>query len=111
MAIETVRVDILGTSFTIQTDETKDYIESLLTYFQNKITMIHSSSRVSDPLKASILASIYIIDELFRERVDASLCKDVDSGLKDELSSITDRLIARIDDTLRDSNTSMGRPL
>jgi len=100
MAVETVRVELLGASFVIQTDESREYVESLIAYLGSKIETVKSSSKVDDPLKASILAGIFLVDELYRERVDASIrsglaTPDVDVG------AVADRLIAKIDDSLR----------
>ncbi len=100
MAIETVRVELLGASFVIQTDESREYVESLIAYLGSKIETVKSSSKVDDPLKASILAGIFLVDELYRERVDASTrpglaAPDIDVG------AVADRLIAKIDDSLR----------
>jgi cell division protein ZapA (FtsZ GTPase activity inhibitor) len=100
MAIETVRVELLGASFVIQTDESKDYVESLISYLGSKVESVKAASKVDDPLKASILAGIFLVDELYRERVDASVRSglaqnDVDAG------AVAERLIATIDDTLR----------
>lgn len=100
MAVETVRVELLGASFVIQTDESREYVESLIAYLGSKIETVKSSSKVDDPLKASILAGIFLVDELYRERVDASIrsglaAPDVDVG------AVADRLIAKIDDSLR----------
>ncbi|OHD17944.1 MAG: hypothetical protein A2087_03670 [Spirochaetes bacterium GWD1_61_31] len=100
MAVETVRIEMLGTAFVIQTDESEQYINSLLAYYQAKLDAIGRDSRVQDPLKQAILASVYIIDELFRARVDNSLHKDMDADIGDELSAIAQRLIARIDHSL-----------
>lgn len=100
MPIETVRVELLGASFVIQTDESKEYVESLIAYLGSKIETVRASSRVDDPLKASILAGIFLVDELYRERVEASTrpgqaAPDVDIG------AVAERLIATIDDSLR----------
>jgi cell division protein ZapA (FtsZ GTPase activity inhibitor) len=100
MGIETVRVELLGASFAIQTDESKEYVESLLAYLGSKIETVKSSSKVDDPLKVALLAGIFLVDELYRERLDASsgaVQRDVD------VSALADRLIARIDDSLRGS--------
>jgi len=99
MPIETVRVELLGASFVIQTDESREYVESLIAYLGSKIETVKTSSKVDDPLKASILAGIFLVDELYRERVDASIrsglaAPDVDVG------AVADRLIAKIDDSL-----------
>jgi len=102
MAIETVRVELLGASFVIQTDESKEYVESLLAYLGSKIETVKAASKVDDPLKACILAGVFLVDELYRERVDAS----VRSGLaapEIDVGAVADRLIARIDDTLSDA--------
>jgi len=100
MAVETVRVELLGASFVIQTDESREYVESLIAYLGSKIETVKTSSKVDDPLKASILAGIFLVDELYRERVDASIrsglaAPDLDVG------AVADRLIAKIDDSLR----------
>jgi cell division protein ZapA (FtsZ GTPase activity inhibitor) len=100
MTVETVRVELLGASFVIQTDESREYVESLIAYLGSKIETVKSSSKVDDPLKASILAGIFLVDELYRERVDASIrsglaAPDLDVG------AVADRLIAKIDDSLR----------
>lgn len=94
-----MRVELLGASFVIQTDESREYVESLIAYLGSKIETVKTSSKVDDPLKASILAGIFLVDELYRERVDASIrsglaAPDVDVG------AVADRLIAKIDDSL-----------
>ena len=73
MAIETVRVELLGASFAIQTDESKEYVESLIAYLGSKVETVKATSKVDDPLKVSILAAIFLVDELYRERLDASV--------------------------------------
>jgi cell division protein ZapA len=100
MAIETVRIEMLGTSFTIQTDESREYIDSILAYLHGKIDTVVTASRVEDPLKAAILAGVYLVDELFRERVDNTVRTGLAMTDRDEISVVTERLIARIDDTL-----------
>lgn len=104
MSVQTVRIDLLGTSFVIQTDETEQYIDSLLAYYRRKLDVVARDSRVEDPLKQSILATIYIVDELFRARVESSVHKDLSTDVQRELSVITERLIARIDTSLLDDS-------
>jgi cell division protein ZapA (FtsZ GTPase activity inhibitor) len=106
MGIETVRVELLGASFAIQTDESKEYVESLLAYLGSKIETVRSSSKVDDPLKVALLAGIYLVDELYRERLDASAAdthKVTDERQDVDIAAVADRLIARIDDSLRGS--------
>lgn len=100
MAVETIRIEMLGASFTIQTDESREYVESILAYLETKVDKVSNSSRVDDPLKAAILAGVYIVDELFRERVENSVNVGLSGRERDEIGAVADRLIARIDDTL-----------
>lgn len=100
MDIETVRVELLGASFAIQTDESKEYVESLIGYLGSKLETVKASSKVDDPLKVALLAGLYLVDELYRERLDTGTgekSRDLDLG------AVADRLISRIDDSLRGS--------
>lgn len=65
MAVEKLQIDILDTSFTIETDEKAEYIESIVSYIKKKVAMIRNATLVTDPLKLAILSNIYIVDELF----------------------------------------------
>ncbi|HOZ72568.1 MAG TPA: cell division protein ZapA [Spirochaetales bacterium] len=102
MTVETVRVELLGASFVIQTDESREYVESLIAYLRSKIETVRSSSKVDDPLKASILAGIFLVDELYRERIDASALPSVNP----DMGAVAERLIAKIDETLREEPTA-----
>ncbi len=102
MPIETVRVELLGLSFVIQTDESAEYVNSLISVLRSKIDAVSSGSglsgpRLSDPLKTAILAGIYLADELERTKHgQAGLPDSVDAG------KVADRLIAKIDDSLKE---------
>lgn len=102
-----MRVELLGASFVIQTDESREYVESLLAYLESKIESVKTGSRVDDPLKASILAGVYLVDELYRERAGTAArpgfsAQDVDLG------AVAERLIATIDDSLRPAAPTDG---
>jgi cell division protein ZapA (FtsZ GTPase activity inhibitor) len=106
MGIETVRVELLGASFAIQTDESKEYVESLLAYLGSKIETVRTTSRVDDPLKVALLAGIFLVDEIYSERLDASagdMRKAAGNSRDFDIAAVADRLIARIDDSLRGS--------
>ena len=92
MAVNVVKVYLLGCSFSVQTDETREYLETLLGELDRRIQSIRASTRVEDPLRLSILGNIMLLDELVRNRGH--------SGDADEVSRIAERLIARIDDSL-----------
>ncbi len=92
MAVTIVKVDLLGSSFSVQTDETREYIETLLGELERRLDSIRSSTRVEDPLRLSILANIMLLDELVHNRGQA--------GDVDEVGRIAERLIGRIDKSL-----------
>jgi cell division protein ZapA len=64
----TVEFTILGQKYKIKGDATDDYILELADFVEKKIKEIIDSNPSITPLKASILASFNIADELFRYR-------------------------------------------
>ncbi len=61
-----VEIHILGQKYTIKGDEPEEYIQKLAGYVQDKIKEVYDNSPNITPLKASILASITIADELHK---------------------------------------------
>ncbi len=106
MPLETVRVELLGASFSIQTDEGKDYLDAVLEQLRAKVAEVKESSKVDDPLKLAILVGIYLVDELMRARADRGPRTELDTERSDEIGVIAERLIARIDDSLREASAS-----
>lgn len=97
MAVQTLKIDLLGASFTIQTDESREYVQEILAYIRKRSDEVQRTARVGDPLKTSILASVYIVDELFRERAKMS-SRDSDT---EEAGRRTNQLIDRLDRSLK----------
>ena len=63
-----VEIHILGQKYTIKGDASEEYIKRLASYVDEKLKEIHSANPNITPLKASILASLNIADELHRIR-------------------------------------------
>lgn len=61
-------VYILGQKYTIKGDASEEYIRELATFVDKKLKEIYNISPNITPVKASILAALYIADELFRLR-------------------------------------------
>jgi len=66
MSVQVVNIELLGTTFAVQTDESVEYIEKLVAQLRNRLETLRASTRVQDPVKLSILASVTILDELER---------------------------------------------
>ncbi len=63
-----VEISILGQKYTIKGDASEDHIRKLAAYVDGKLKEIHAANPNITPLKASILASLNIADELHRIR-------------------------------------------
>mgnify|MGYP000145778733 CR=1 FL=1 len=96
-----MRIELLGTSFQIQSDESPEYIEKILNHFRERVSDIESSVATGDPLKKAILAALLVTDELYRERQkDASASPlQLSPDHVQEIEKITTSLIEKIDST------------
>ncbi len=65
-----VEISILGHKYTIKGDAHEEYIMHLAAYVEEKLQEIHDNNPNITPLKASILASLNIADELHKLRDD-----------------------------------------
>jgi cell division protein ZapA (FtsZ GTPase activity inhibitor) len=94
MSLHIFNVDLIGPTFTIQTDESLDYMQSLVLRLREKLGALKESTKVSDPLRLSVLLNITLMDELLRARE-----KSLEGG-EEDFSAIASRLIADLDRSL-----------
>jgi len=87
-------IEILGSRFTIQSDEDAEHLESVVKYLKSKIEEVKASYPSADALKVIILASLNITDKLIR------LQGSSDRG---EIQQITEHLIFKLDQNLIDN--------
>jgi cell division protein ZapA (FtsZ GTPase activity inhibitor) len=108
MGKSNLEVNILGSSFTVQSDGDSQYLRQVVDYLQSKIQEIkskYSGKATADPIKISLLAGLNIVDELFRCRrlktseADGYRAEDKDRETA-EIEEITERLIDTIDRNL-----------
>lgn len=92
-----MRIDLLGTSFTLHSDEDPEYVEDLVRYVRSKIAEISGTVTTRDNLKIAILVSILLADELFKQRDGSGQANAAAAGAHEEVNRITDSLISRID--------------
>jgi cell division protein ZapA (FtsZ GTPase activity inhibitor) len=95
MPIELVKIELLGASFTVQTDESREYLETLVAELGRRVDSLRSSTRVQEPLKLAILAAVTTLDELTRLRRR--------EGAGEEIERLTRSLISRLDSSLADA--------
>ncbi|MBF0564104.1 MAG: cell division protein ZapA [Nitrospirae bacterium] len=73
-----------GQRYTVKGEESEQYIRELAGYIDKKLSDVADSALVMNPLKASILASLSIADELFKLRKEyESLATKIESGTSD----------------------------
>ena len=64
----TLKIELLGTSFSIKASEDDDYLKKLLGYYKNIVDEIQKSGMLKSELHISILAGIMLCDELYKKR-------------------------------------------
>ena len=90
------RIDLLGTSFTIRSQEEEAYFKEVVAYFRKRVDQVAGKNAMVDPLKVSILAALNVVDELFKERAaNGAAAEDARHA-----GEVTTRMIARIDRAL-----------
>jgi cell division protein ZapA len=70
MAMRSVEVQILGQNYSIKTDQDAAYIKKLAQYVDEKLKEIYSVAPNVNHVKAAIMASMGIADELFKIRME-----------------------------------------
>ena len=99
MEKNSLEVNILGSSFTVQSSGDPEYLQRVAVYLKNKVQEIqqkYADNATQDPIKISLLAGLNLVDELFRcQGLGAQ--SGTDNG---EIERITERLIDTIDRSL-----------
>lgn len=62
-----LKIDLLGSSFKIQADESDEYLQKIYLHYVGLIEQVGQTSGVTDPMRLAILAGILATDELFKE--------------------------------------------
>ncbi len=74
-----VEVTILGQKYTIKGDAPEEYIRKLAAYVDAKLKEVHNASPSITPVKAAILASLTIADELHRlQEAQENITKNIE---------------------------------
>jgi len=105
MAKRQLRIDVLGTSLVIQSDESADHLTRLSSYVKAKVEEVKSRYAFAEPLTIAVLAALNIADDMFKARDGREPV-----GSADELASAAERLISRIDDDLLEHTPYEGDP-
>jgi cell division protein ZapA len=66
--MSSIEINILGQKYTVKGDADEEYIKKLALYVDEKLKEIHAANPNITPMKAAILASLTIADELHKIR-------------------------------------------
>ncbi len=91
-----LRIDVLGTSLVIQSDESAEYLNRLAAHVRAKVEEVKSRYTFADPLTVAVLAALNIADEMFKARDG----REPAGGPEAEIATVAEKLISRIDDDL-----------
>ena len=96
MAKSDLRIDILGTSIAISTDEEPEYLNKLLDKYRQAVDNVQRVSGLRDPVKVAVLTGFLLCDDL--EKAGSAGPGEKESG---ELEQLTMGMISRLDEALK----------
>jgi len=91
-----MQIELLGTSFSVRTDEDPEYFREVVERFRTKINEIQRTVSTSDPLKVAILAGILAADDYMKLNGER---RREDSATHE----ITETIIAELEGALDDA--------
>ena len=99
MGSEVIQIKILGTTFSIRSDQDPAYISEIIQYIREKTEEIQQSTASADPLRTAVLSAMLITDELFKERQRSSGFPE-ESEASREATKLTAEIIKRLENSL-----------
>lgn len=99
-----LRIELLGTAFTIQANENSEYLEKLLGYYKQITDNVKQIDSVKSPLQIAILSGIMLCDELYKEKENKITSKNgqvqINTEEQKELERRTNEMIKKIEKVL-----------
>jgi len=102
-----IRLDILGTSFTITADEDEEYLNKVLSQYRAAVNNTQNISGIKEPLNVAILTGFILCDEFnkIKQRLDDEIeakgvLKNEDNWEDQEVEDRTLRLISKLEQAL-----------
>jgi cell division protein ZapA len=105
VAKNTYTMSVLGSSFTLRSDDEPQHLRSVAEYFIRSVQEVERALPTASPLRVAVLSALNIADELLKERRARQQGLPVPEPDSREILEITQRIISSIDDSLRDSDS------
>lgn len=96
-----LKIDLLGTSFSVSAKEDSEYLNRLLDYYKQITQTFEETGKIKDPLKISILSGIALVDELYSEKQkNAKLLANIQNQNDEQVEDIANDILDLIDKVL-----------
>ena len=92
-----LKLDVLGTSFSITVNESQQYLEKVLDQYSAAVKNTQNISGINDPLNVAVLTGYLLCDEINRMKQS----EEKASGNAQEIEKRTIRLISALDQALK----------
>lgn len=99
MAETELQITLLGTSFSIKSDESREYMEQVVRHYTKKLEDTRRGVSIEDPLKLAIITGLFLADDFYKVYSDQ---KGMNPQESIEAERITRELIENMDDMLKD---------
>ncbi len=95
-----LKVQLLGNSFSIQSEETREQVQDVLDFYQRRLGEVLERNPGTEPVKIALLAGLNLADELLRLRKALTPTAPEADGAATEIDTITRHMIEKIDAAL-----------
>jgi cell division protein ZapA (FtsZ GTPase activity inhibitor) len=92
-----LKIQMLGSSFSIQSTEPKEHLEEVLLYLNEKIEEVREKNARTEPVQIALLAALNLVDELVRLKKQFQKNDGPEEKSAHEIDTITRHLIEKID--------------
>lgn len=66
-------IDILDTVISFKSKENREYMEQIISILKTKTEETHKKLKITDPLKCSILTSLFLVDDIMKSQNSSSI--------------------------------------
>jgi cell division protein ZapA (FtsZ GTPase activity inhibitor) len=101
VALHDLVIEVLGTKFSITTNEAPEFLDKVLNQYQAAIDNTQNISGMKDPLKISILTGYLLCAEINKLKIQI---EKEQTDVEQEINRITRNLIASIDHVMEEIN-------
>jgi len=94
-----VRVEIFGTSYHLKSEDDVAYMQKLAAYIDKKMKDMQQATGIISPYKIAILASLHIVDELYKS--SSTKKREIDGDESSAVAKKAFELIEKIEKELK----------